>query len=170
MQVTWARGQLDPDFVRKKSGLCVSKCESNFGIKEYVNDEEFQVHGRLIAPELFCTKTSKLSEPLLFKPGEATDPYPLCARTDHLLMMLKDDEERFLSPDKDGISFCARDGKLLHHLPVSEFCGRLVELSNHECRLLLQIGCELWVGYALGFMGIRPIGWVQAAMGTHCAA
>lgn len=57
-------------------------------------------------------------------------------------MKLKDDEECFVSFDKDGINFRARDGKLLHHLPVSEFRGRLVELYNHERHLQLQTATE----------------------------
>ncbi len=130
--------QLDPDFVQKKEWLMRLKMQKQFGIKEFVNDEEFWFHRRLIPPGLFSTRTSKLSGPLLFKPGEATSLYPLCASTDHPLMKLKDDEECLVFFDKDGINFRARDGKLLHHLPVSEFRGRLVELYNHEHHLQLQ--------------------------------
>jgi hypothetical protein len=107
-----------------------------------VNDEEFQFHGRLISPGLFSTRTSKLSGPLLFKSGEASSLYLLRASTDHPLMKLKDDEECFVFFDQDGINFRARDGKLLHHLPVSEFRGRLVELYNHERHLQLQTATE----------------------------
>jgi hypothetical protein len=57
-------------------------------------------------------------------------------------MKLKDDEECFVFFDKDGINFRARDGKLLHHLPVSEFRARLVELYNHERHLQLQTATE----------------------------
>jgi hypothetical protein len=57
-------------------------------------------------------------------------------------MKLKDDEGCFIFFDKDGINFRARDGKLLHSLPVSEFCGRMVELYNHERHLQLQTATE----------------------------
>ena len=133
--------QLDPDFVRKKEWLMRLKMRKQLGIKEFVNDEQFQFHGRLIPPGLFITRTSKISGPLLFKPGEATSPYPLCASTDHPLMKLKDDG-CFVFFDKDGINFRARDGKLLHCLPVSGFRGRLVELYNHERHLQLQTATE----------------------------
>ena len=66
----------------------------------------------------------------------------LCASTDHPLMKLKDDEECSVFFDKDGINFRARDGKLLHYLPVSEFRGRLVELYNRERHLQLQTATE----------------------------
>ncbi|PGH16888.1 hypothetical protein AJ80_05032 [Polytolypa hystricis UAMH7299] len=112
--------QLDPDFVRKKEWLVRLKMRKQLGIKEFVNDEEFQFHGRLIPPGVFRARTSKFSRPLLFKPGEATSPYPLCGSPNHPLMKLKDNEECFIFFDKDGINFRARDGKLLHHLPASE--------------------------------------------------
>ncbi|KAI9775851.1 MAG: hypothetical protein M1839_000725 [Geoglossum umbratile] len=115
---------------------------SQLGIKEFVNDEEFQFHGRLIPPGLFSTKTSKLSGPLLFKPGKATRPYPLGVSADYPLMKMQDDEECFIFFDRDGINFRAGDGKLLHHLPVSEFPGRLVELYDHERHLQLQTATE----------------------------
>jgi len=134
--------QLDPDIVRKKEWLMRLKMRKQLGIKEFVNDEEFQFHGRLIPPGLFRTRKSKSSGTLLFKPGEASSPYALCASTDHPLMKLKDDEECFIFFDKDGLNFRARDGKLLHPSPVSEFRGRLVELYNHERHLQLQTVTE----------------------------
>ena len=76
--------QLDPDFVRKE-WLMRLKMGKQLGIKEFVDDEQFQFHGRLIPPGLFITRTSKISGPLLFKLGESTSPYPLCASTDHPL-------------------------------------------------------------------------------------
>jgi hypothetical protein len=103
-----------------------------------MNDEEFQYHGRLIPPGFFSTWTSKFPGPLLFKPGEASSPYPLCASTDHPLIKLKDDEGCFVFFDKDSINFRARDGKLLQSLRVSEFCERMIELYNHERHLQLQ--------------------------------
>ena len=134
--------QLDPDIVQKKEWLMRLKMRKQLGIKEFVNDEDFQYHGRLIPPGFFSTWTSKSSGPLLFKPGEASSPYPLCASTDHPLMKLKDDEGCFVFFDKDGINIRARDRKLLHSLPVSEFCGRMVELYNHERHLQLQTAAE----------------------------
>ena len=53
-------------------------------------------------------------------------------------MKLEDDEGYFVFFDKDGINIGSRDGKLLHSLPVSEFCGRKVELYNHKRHLQLQ--------------------------------
>ncbi len=134
--------QLDPDVVRKKEWLMRLKMRKQLGIRELVNDEEFQFHGRLIPPGFFSNRTSKFSGPLLFKPGEATSPYPLCASTDHPLLKLKDDEECFVFFDKDEINFRARDGRMLHPLPVSEFRRRLVELYNHERYLQLQKATE----------------------------
>ena len=84
--------QLDPDFVRKKEWLVRLKTRKQLGIKKFVNGEEFQFHGRVYTTGLFSTRTSKTSRPLLFKPGEAKSPYPLCASTDHPLLKLKDNE------------------------------------------------------------------------------
>jgi len=134
--------QLDPDIAQKKEWLMRLKMRKQLGIKEFVDDEDFQYHGRLIPPGFFSTWTSKSSGPLLFKPGEASSPYPLCASTDHPLMKLKDDEGCFVFFDKDGINIRARDRKLLHSLPVSEFVGAwlnyTITIATYNCKQPLR--------------------------------
>ena len=55
---------------------------------------------------------------------------------------MKDDEGCFIFFDESAINFRARDGNLLHSLPVSCLKGRMVELYHRERHLLLQVASE----------------------------
>ena len=47
--------QLDPDIVYKKGWLMRLNIQKQLGIKAFMNEEDFQYHGRLIPPGLFST-------------------------------------------------------------------------------------------------------------------
>lgn len=124
--------QLDPDMIQKKQWLTRLKMRNQLGIKDFVNDEYFQWHGRLIPPGLLSSKTAKTQGPYSFKPGEKKGYYySISKATNDPLINLKKVEECFFSCD-DRINFRARDGKLLHHLARSELRGRKLELYSHE--------------------------------------
>lgn len=69
-------------------------------------------------------------------------PYNLGFSTYQQLVKVKDDEGCFIFFDENAINFRAKDGNLLHSLPVSCSKGRIVELYRRERHLLLQAAGE----------------------------
>ena len=81
-------------------------------IKDFVNDEDFQWHRRLVPPGFLSSKTAKTQSPYLFKPGEKKGYcYSKGKATNDPLMNLENVEGCLPICDDDGINFRARDGK-----------------------------------------------------------
>lgn len=134
--------QLDSEIVKKKEWLTRLKMRKHLGIKDFVDDEDFRYHGRLIPTRYLSTGTYSNRRPKLFKPGENKMPYNLGFSTYQQLVKVKDGEGCFIFFDENAINFRARDGNLLHSLPVSCLKGRMVELYHRERHLLLQAAGE----------------------------
>ena len=66
--------QLDSEIVKKKEWLTRIKMRKHLGIKDFVDDEDFRYHGRLIPTRYLSTETYSNRRPKLFKPGENKMP------------------------------------------------------------------------------------------------
>ena len=124
---------VDPQFPRKER--CIQlELREELNIHDYVEDDEFQWHGRLIPPGVF--KSSYRGT--LFRPGHSNWAWNVGRRA-----QLRDEEECFIFFEKDGIYFRGRDKGLLLRLPSSKlYAQQLVELFNHERQLQSRIAAE----------------------------
>ena len=62
--------QLDSEVAKKIEWLTRLKMRKHLGIKDFVDDEDFRYHGRLILTLYLSTGTYTSGRPELFKPGE----------------------------------------------------------------------------------------------------
>jgi hypothetical protein len=123
---------VDPQFSRKERRIQLELREEP-NIHDYVEDDEFQWHGRLIPPGVF----NPSSQGRLFRPG-----HPYWTWNMGHTPQLRDEDECFIFFEKNGIYFRGRDKGLLLHLPSFELRTQQLELFNHERRLQSQIAAE----------------------------
>ena len=123
---------VDPQFSRKERRIKLELREE-LNIHDYVEDDEFQWHGRLVPPGVF----NPSSQGRLFRPGHPYWTWPV-GRTPQL----KDEDECFIFFEKNGIYFRGRDKGLLLHLPSSKLRGQQLELFNHERQLQSRMAAE----------------------------
>lgn len=123
---------VDPQFPHKERRI-QSELREELDIHDYVEDDEFQWHGRLIPPGVFDPS----GQGRLFRPG-----HPYWSWNVGRTPQLKDEAECFIFFEKNGIYFRGRDKRLLLHLPSSKLHSQRLELFNHERQLQSRIAAK----------------------------
>jgi hypothetical protein len=98
---------VDPRFPPKERRI-QSELREELNIHDYVEDDEFQWHGRLIPPGVF----NPSSKGMLFRPGHRYWAWNVGHTS-----QLRNEDECFIFFEKNGIYFRRRDKGLLFHLP-----------------------------------------------------
>ena len=103
-----------------------SELREELKIHDYVEDDQFQWHGRLIPPGVF----NPSSKGMLFRPR-----HPYWAWNVRRTPQLRDEDQCVIFFEKNGIYFRGRDNRLLLHLPSSKLRAQQLEHFNHERQL-----------------------------------
>ena len=103
-----------------------SELREELKIHDYVEDDQFQWHGRLIPPGVF----NPSSKGMLFRPR-----HPYWAWNVGRTPQLRDEDQCVIFFEKNGIYFRGRDNRLLLHLPSSKLRAQQLEHFNHERQL-----------------------------------